>query len=239
MWAFVENLDYAILHGINGMAGHSALADLLVAAISANDLLKGGFVMALWWGLWFSMAARKPGNRERLVATIVVAMAAVAVGRGLQVTLPFRFRPIHDLSVEANMTLGMAPKLLDGWSSMPSDHAVLYFALATGLLRVCPRIGTVALCHAALWVCLPRIYLGLHYPSDVGVGALLGILLSWLLMRPAYQVVHDLRICEMRVRWPQYFYPALFLMTFQITEMFGGVRAFGRTIIRAIQMGGT
>jgi hypothetical protein len=61
--------------------------------------------------------------------------------------------------------------LLSGWSSFPSDHACLFFALATGLCLISPVIGGLALLHASLIVSLPRIYLGLHYPTDVLAGA--------------------------------------------------------------------
>jgi len=239
VWAFFENLDRAVFHGVNGLARQSALADMVVSAISSNGLFKGGFVMMLWWGLWFTRSPHETRNQERLIATIFLAMVAVAVGRGLQISLPFRLRPIHDPVTNANIPYGMSQKMLEDWSSLPSDHAVLYFALAVGLFRVSRLIGVITLLHAALWVCLPRIYLGLHYPGDLVMGALLGISISWFLMRPACGLVRGLRLGDIHYRWPQYFYPALFLLTFQIPEMFGSVRAFGRTIIRASQMVGT
>lgn len=239
MWTFIQSFDLAILHGINGFAGRSALADLIVGAVSGNGLFKGGFVMMLWWGLWFAGSADETRNRESLLATVFLAMLAVGVGRGLQVSLPFRLRPLHDSAADVNIPFGLAQKTLEDWSSMPSDHAVLYFALAMGLFSVSRLVGVIALLHAALWICLPRVYLGLHYPSDVIAGALLGISISWLLMGPACRVVRALRLRDVRLRWPHYFYPVLFLLTFQIPEMFGSVRAFGRTVIRAAEMIGT
>jgi membrane-associated phospholipid phosphatase len=44
----------------------------------------------------------------------------------------------------------------------------------------------VALAHAALVVCLPRVYLGFHFPSDVLAGAAIGVAVAALLLaRPS------------------------------------------------------
>lgn len=236
MLAFLRDLDFAVLYAVNGLAGRSEVGDTFVTAISKGELLKGGFVMALWWGLWFATPKDRAGNHEPLIATILLSMVAVLVGRGLQLSLPFRLRPLHDPGADTNLSWGLGPKVLETWSSMPSDHAVLYFSLAAGLFHVCRAIGVVAFVHAALWVSLPRIYLGLHYPSDIVVGAMLGGLIGWLLMQPARRLVRKLSLENVELRWPQYFYPVLFLVTFQITEMYGGIRLVGRTMIRTVQM---
>ncbi len=73
------------------------------------------------------------------------------------------------------------PELADyvagGWS-MPSGHASLAFALATGLLLAVPalrRWWTVALLAAyAVLTAVSRVVLGVHYSTDILAGALLG-----------------------------------------------------------------
>jgi hypothetical protein len=52
--------------------------------------------MMVWWGLWFRNTS-PPSNlaRRKLLAVLVVSIAAIAVGRLLALTLPFRDRPIH------------------------------------------------------------------------------------------------------------------------------------------------
>lgn len=63
--------------------------------------------------------------------------------------------------------------------SFPSGHTGASFAAAAALFLGKKRIGTAAFILAAL-IGFSRIYLYVHYPTDVLAGALLGIMLGWL-----------------------------------------------------------
>ena len=63
--------------------------------------------------------------------------------------------------------------------SFPSGHAAASFAAASALVFSRNRWGWLAML-AALGVALSRLYLHVHYPSDVLVGALLGVLCGFL-----------------------------------------------------------
>jgi undecaprenyl-diphosphatase len=76
-----------------------------------------------------------------------------------------RPRPV----LEGLPPLGGAPSSL----SFPSAHATSAFAVATAMTRV-DSLGALAFI-LALALSLGRPYLGMHYPSDVLVGALLGV----------------------------------------------------------------
>lgn len=74
-----------------------------------------------------------------------------------------------------------------GSTSFPSGHTSTSFAVATALSRAYPKWYVIA--PAYLWagsVAYSRMYLGVHYPSDVVGGALLGTTTSWLL-KPAFK----------------------------------------------------
>lgn len=57
--------------------------------------------------------------------------------------------------------------------SFPSDHATITFTIASVLMLIGPAWGTLAL-GAAVLVSLGRVIAGVHYPTDVIAGALLG-----------------------------------------------------------------
>lgn len=77
--------------------------------------------------------------------------------------------------------------------SFPSGHTVSSFAAATGLFIYHRRLGIVALVWALL-MAFSRLYMYVHYPTDVIAGMLLGILcavMAALLVNRFYQPVTD------------------------------------------------
>lgn len=67
--------------------------------------------------------------------------------------------------------------------SFPSGHSANSFACAWALFRSAPRkYGAPALVLAAL-IAFSRLYVGVHYPSDVLAGVAIGILLAEIAVR--------------------------------------------------------
>lgn len=67
-------------------------------------------------------------------------------------------------------------------SSFPSGHASSSAALATVVSRRHRRLGAWPWVLVA-WIAVSRVFLGLHYPSDVLAGVLLGALVGTLVLR--------------------------------------------------------
>jgi undecaprenyl-diphosphatase len=65
-----------------------------------------------------------------------------------------------------------------GTFSFPSNHAINNFAAATFIYRFFPKLKW-ALFITAVLIAVSRIYLGLHYPSDVLGGAVLGTIIGY------------------------------------------------------------
>ncbi|MDQ3059366.1 MAG: phosphatase PAP2 family protein [Pseudomonadota bacterium] len=229
------SLDYQIISHLNQASRKSWLFDQIVAFVSANNLLKGGIFMAFIWWAWFRDDGRRPQQRPFIVSTLLGCVVALALARMLALTLPFRLRPLHETTLDFLLPYGVAPGVLDGYSSFPSDHAVLFFSLATGLFFVSKIVGAIALGYAVVCIALPRIYLGLHYPTDIAAGALLGMAISWI----ANSTLARSRPMASVVNWsyskPSFFYPLLFLITYQIADMFDSSRVLISGVVKALQ----
>ncbi|MBQ9064219.1 MAG: phosphatase PAP2 family protein [Blautia sp.] len=58
--------------------------------------------------------------------------------------------------------------------SFPSGHTGMSFASSVGMYRSLPKKAAVALIILAVLIALSRLYVGVHYPTDVLGGAVLG-----------------------------------------------------------------
>jgi len=106
-------------------------------------------------------------NREAWLICALLAPIAIALNYVVKLIVK-RPRPV----LEGLPPLGGAPSSL----SFPSAHATSSFAVATAMTRVDP-LGALAFL-LAFALALGRPYLGMHYPSDVLAGAVLGIILG-------------------------------------------------------------
>ena len=229
-------LDKFTLSLINGLAGQWLAADKAIAFLSNYQLLKGGVLVALMWWAWFSPVGIQARNRAHVMATLMGCFVAVLAGRAMPHFLPLRLRPLHDPDVDVRLAHGMARVVLDGASSFPSDHAVLFFSLSVGLLFVSRAVGLFAIGYTTLFIALPRVYLGLHYPTDILAGGLLGGLIAVLFNRYAASGVAVASVTRFSSLKPQFFYPLFFLVSYQIAELFEGVRALIFPALRVLKI---
>jgi len=162
--------------------------------------------------------------RERIILTLVSCLIAIFLGRFLAYILPFRLRPLHEIALNFISPYGISPNALNSWSSFPSDHAVLFFTLATGIFFISRIIGILVTAYILLIICFPRVYCGLHYPTDIIAGALIGIGVGWLVIKTKVNKY----ITQPAMLWlkkePGSFYACFFLLTYQIVTMFDPVR---------------
>ena len=96
-----------------------------------------------------------------------------AIQSGILYSLKFliqRERPLFFLVMTSKLSTGSG-EVLD--PSFPSAHSVFAFMMATLLANRFPRYRVIFFIVAA-FIGWTRIYLGLHYPTDVIAGALLG-----------------------------------------------------------------
>ena len=75
------------------------------------------------------------------------------------------------------VTLDFIPLVVETGYSMPSSHATVFSALATVAFGVNRNLGIVFSVFALL-IGVSRIVLGVHYPADIIVGFLIGIIIG-------------------------------------------------------------
>lgn len=159
----MENLDLRTLRFVR-TRGHSPGVEKAMQALG-----KAGNNAAIWVAVGVLLAIADSANREAWL--ICAALGPVAIGLNFVVkAIVRRRRP----ELAGLPPLGGAPSSL----SFPSAHATSSFAVATAMTRVEP-LGALAFA-LAFALALGRPYLGMHYPSDVLAGALLGVALGLL-----------------------------------------------------------
>jgi undecaprenyl-diphosphatase len=158
-------VDFRIAHALDSFsAGHDGFEDVLGAYVGVSELL----FLAVVIGLFLLV----PGVRRTLAQRTAVAAGASA-GLGLLIAhfvsaAADRPRPFVAHAAAIHPFLAHAPD-----PSFPSDHATAAFAIAVAVALRFRGPGLVLLCAAAV-LAIGRVFLGLHYPSDVLAGALLG-----------------------------------------------------------------
>jgi undecaprenyl-diphosphatase len=138
--------------------------------VLASALGAGGFL----WIVIGSIAGIFPRHTAAMWRLwLAVAISFVVVD---DVVKPFveRARPFEVVEIQ----------LIDARpasASFPSGHAAMAAAGALALTRMWPHCAWVVGPVAAL-IALSRIYLGVHWPSDVLAGSALGFAVAWFIL---------------------------------------------------------
>jgi membrane-associated phospholipid phosphatase len=136
---------------------------------AAKALGRAGNHGAVWVVLGVVLAIVDSERREQWLICAALGPIAIVLNYGIKLLVK-RPRPV----LEGLPPLGGAPSSL----SFPSAHALSSFAVAVAMFRVDPATAGALVVALAISLCRP--YLGMHYPSDVLAGALLGVALGLL-----------------------------------------------------------
>jgi membrane-associated phospholipid phosphatase len=134
---------------------------------AAKLLGKAGNNGAGWFVAGAALAAADRPRRSAWGVAAALGPAAIGLNYGIKLLVK-RPRPV----LKGLPPLGGAPSSL----SFPSAHSTSSFAVATAMTRI-DRRAAVAFVPAVA-ISAGRPYLGMHYPSDVAVGVVLGTALG-------------------------------------------------------------
>ena len=84
------------------------------------------------------------------------------------------YRPRPFIENEVNLLLNHSPT-----SSFPSGHTSFFFALSTIIYFYNKKAGFFFFL-ASFLIVLSRVFTGIHWPSDILAGAIVGIFSAWL-----------------------------------------------------------
>ena len=174
----LEGIDRAVFLFINGM--HSPLFDTVMWYIST---------IILWIPLFifFFYYAFKKGKWPLVLITLVAISLCILLADRISVVafkeVFQRYRPSHNIDLKDLVHTVQKPNgdiYFGGLYGFLSSHAANFFAISTLLVALFSRFSKQWY-WLFLWASLiaySRIYLGVHYPSDITAGALLGIVIG-------------------------------------------------------------
>ena len=171
----MNTFDNEIIYFISQFSQISRTVDLAVGLLARNNFFKGGVLVAILWWIWFRHNNSASIERKYVISTIFSCIIAIVISKVFTTILKFRLRPMHEYELGPYFPSNVLPNYLDNASSIPSDHAVVFFSLSIGLLFISRKIGIFAILYTFILIAFPRMYLGLHYPSDILFGAIIAI----------------------------------------------------------------
>jgi len=181
-------MDLFIFYSINNLAGHWRILDLFFVFLAKYLIYLILISLGIYW-----LKTDWPTRKMIIFSFLAVLLGLVFNG----LIFLFYFRPRPFISHQVNLLLPHSPD-----SSFPSDHATFVFALAWFFFFFKKRIWS-GLLFLGFLLGFSRIYVGLHYPSDIIASFLVGFLAGWVI----YQLIRFFQNKKAGFRRPKLLLP--------------------------------
>jgi membrane-associated phospholipid phosphatase len=230
------SVEIALVRWIASLGGQSWFVDHLAAQMVVSLFFRSVPCVTILAGYWAAAEIsreRLRAVRARVLGGFLAAGGALTVSRLVQ-NLWQDPRPINDPALGG---LFQAPFRTVGphdLHAFPSDHAAFLVPLVWTVWQLQPWLGagTAVLLACAL---LARAYVGLHFPTDILAGAILGAVIAWGERRwPEVARRGVALVDEARALWPVATAAGLFLIAYCYASMFESVRDLAQAVVRAL-----
>jgi undecaprenyl-diphosphatase len=168
MTDFFYSIDLSILYFFNHTLSSRVLDSFFLLITNVNHWY---IAYAILLGLCFF----KGGTKGKLAVAGVILLIIVTDQFSHKILKEIFLRPRPCKALGDVLT----PAGCGGTFSFPSNHAFNNFAAATFFFLLYKNLKWI-LFTVAILIAVSRIYLGLHYPSDVLAGAAVGVLFGYL-----------------------------------------------------------
>lgn len=171
--AFLNPFDTTVYHWVNGLAGHSHVLDniMIFFAKDALEIYAVLFVIA-----WFALPKRDIQNRHALVMAGLSGVLALLVNVVIS-HIWFRPRPFTVFHQYTELVSHSQD------ASFPSDHTSGSFGFAAGSWGKQQKWISYTFTMIAIIVMFARVYVGVHYPTDVLAGLVVGVIAGKIMWR--------------------------------------------------------
>lgn len=168
-------LDLKLFYFFNNLAGQSRIFDGLVVFLATY--LQYFLVAAFLLLLFFSVYTK----RDKLYIFWITIISIIVARFGVTELIRFFIhRPRPLLTLQAHQLLYESQWFYsDKEWSFPSGHSAFFFAMATAIYLYNKKWG-IWFFVAAILMNISRIIAGVHYPSDILGGAIIGILTAYV-----------------------------------------------------------
>lgn len=165
--------ELSLLLGLNHLAASNPWMGKLAFLFAQEGpyLLIGALLL-----LWFLRPKDDRRTRQAIVYSVLSAALAVLLTVAIGAVV-FRERPVF---AYPHLIHALVTPSHD--SSFPSDHAAGSFAIATAMFFAGAEFGWPFLI-VAFCIAISRVAVGVHWPTDVLVGAVLGLVCGWGIVR--------------------------------------------------------
>lgn len=171
----MNTFDLAGYHFLNQWAGHFPVLDLIMAFFAQYALELYAILFVIAW-----ITLPKPNIKQRHALVIMGFSGILALILNFVIAHVW-FRPRPFVTLPKGTFTQVIPHSID--ASFPSDHTAGSFGFAAGSWSKAQGLVSRSFTVLAILVSIARVYVGVHWPTDVIAGVVIGLISARVMWR--------------------------------------------------------